>query len=171
MSTQPTSRPTGATEHPALHGRSGLLVPLVVAVVSTLVVIGILGMEVPPETDFPGPRFVPTILAAAGYALSALLTVHYLRHPDPTADTRYRTHSDWQAFAWVVGSFLAFAMLLDLLGWILAAGLLFWGVARGFGSTRPLFDVSVALLLSSTIYLIFAAGLGLTLPSGILGGL
>ena len=43
-------------------------------------------------------------------------------------------------------------------------------MARGFGSRRPLFDISLALLVSSAIYLAFTVGLGLTLPSGILGG-
>ncbi|GAA1213158.1 tripartite tricarboxylate transporter TctB family protein [Prauserella alba] len=170
MSTAPNAERGDAPRQ--LRGRGGLLVPLVVAIVCTLVVIGMVGMEVPPETTFPGPRFFPTILVVAGYALSILLVVHYLRHPDEEAtETQYRTYSDWPAFAWVAGSFLAFAVLLDVLGWILAAGLLFWGVARGVGSKRPLFDVSVALLLSSLIYLVFAAGLGVTLPSGLLGGM
>lgn len=155
-----------------LHGRGGLVIPLIMALVSTYVVIGIAVMEVPPDTTFPGPKFFPTILAVAGYLLAALLTLHYLRHPDEKPDqTEYRTYSDWAAFAWVVGGLVVFIVLLDLLGWIVAGGLLFWCVTRAFGSSRPAFDVSVALLVSSAIYLIFGVGLGLPLPSGILGGL
>ena len=75
-----------------------------------------------------------------------------------------------EVWAVVVFGFLAFALTLEVLGWILAAALLFWAVARGFGSRRPLFDISLALLVSSAIYLAFTVGLGLTLPSGILGG-
>jgi putative tricarboxylic transport membrane protein len=169
---------SGAPRKPAsdnrggLRGRGGLLVPLVLGTISTLVVIGMLQMDLSEEATFPGPRFFPTILAVAGYLLTVLLTVHYLKHHDPESEqTEYRTYSDWQAFGWVAGGFLAFAVLLEVLGWILGAGLLFWCVARGFGSQRPGFDVSVALLMSSGTYLIFGTALGLPLPSGVLGGL
>ena len=83
---------------------------------------------------------------------------------------RWRTHSDPAALAWTVGGFFAFSLLLPWLGWILAAALLFWCVARGFGSRRPGFDVILALFMSSAAYLAFDVGLGLNLPSGILGG-
>jgi putative tricarboxylic transport membrane protein len=162
----------GGRARELVRGRGGLSIPLVMAAVSTLVVIGILQMDVPPDTPSPGPRFFPGILAVAGYLLAALLTLHHLRHPEPAEpDTRFATHSDWRALGWVAGGFLAFAVLLDLLGWILAAGLLFWCVARAFGSKTPGFDASVALVTSSAIYLVFAVVIDLPLPSGILGGL
>lgn len=154
-------------------GRSGLVVPAVVAAFSTYLLIGALTMEIPEGTDFPGPTFYPLILTVAGYVLAALLVLHYLRtpeHPEELSARTWRTHSDWTAVVWSAGGFLAFALTLELLGWILAAALLFWAVARGFGSRRPLFDISLALVLSSAIYLAFSVGLGLNLPSGILGG-
>ncbi|MEX5305142.1 tripartite tricarboxylate transporter TctB family protein [Kocuria sp. CPCC 205258] len=156
-----------------MHGRSGLVVPLLLAAFSTYLLIGILTMEVPEGTDFPGPKFFPGILMVAGYLLAALLVLHYLRspeHPEELSESTYRTHSDWSAVIWSVAGFLVFALTIEFLGWILAAALLFWAVARGFGSTRALFDISLALVLSSAIYLAFSAGLGLNLPSGILGG-
>jgi putative tricarboxylic transport membrane protein len=162
----------GRAKSARLHGRGGLVIPLILAAVSTYVLIGMAVMEVPEDTTFPGPRFFPTILVVAGYVLALLLTVHYLRHPDElAAQTEYRTYSDWASFGWIVGGVAAFAVLLDMLGWIVAGALLFWCVTRAFGSSRPGFDVSVALTMSSAIYLIFGVGLGLPLPSGILGGL
>lgn len=155
------------------HGRSGLLLPLLMIAFSTYLLVGILTMEVPEGTDFPGPQFFPGILMVAGYVLAALLVLHYLRspeHPEELSDRTYRTFTDWRAVAWSVGGFLVFALTLEVLGWIVAAALLFWAVARGFGSRRSLFDISLALLVSSAIYLAFTVGLGLNLPSGILGG-
>ena len=64
----------------------------------------------------------------------------------------------------------AFAVLLPWLGWILAGALLFWCITRAFGAPHPVFDILVALFVSSLAYLGFAVALGLTLPSGILGG-
>ena len=89
---------------------------------------------------------------------------------EETGSGTYRTYSDWAAVAWCVGGFLAFALTLEILGWIPAAALLFWCVSRGIGSKRPLFDLSLALVVSSVVYLAFAVGLGLNLPSGIIGG-
>lgn len=154
-------------------GRSGLLFPLLLAAVSTFLTIGNLTMGGADDAEFPGPTFFPWLLAVAGFVIAALLTVQYVRHPEPPEETsgrQYRMFSDWRALAWCFGGFLAFSLLLEPLGWILSAALLFWCVARGIGSTRPIFDVSLALVVSSLIYLAFAVGLGLTLPSGILGG-
>lgn len=159
--------------HGWFAGRSGLLFPLVLALASTWIVIGNLTMDIPEGTDFPGPTFFPWILAVSGYFLAALLALQYLRHPEfpeELSDKTYPMFSDWNALAWCVGGFLAFALLLQPLGWILAAALLFWCVARGIGSRRPLFDIGLSLVVSSAIYLAFAVGLGLPLPSGLLGG-
>ena len=43
-------------------------------------------------------------------------------------------------------------------------------MARGFGSTRPLFSLVVGLTVSSLAYIAFDMTLGLSLPSGLLGG-
>ena len=77
---------------------------------------------------------------------------------------------DWPALAWTVGGFILFILTLRLLGWVLAAALLFWFVARGFGNRSPLTSLAVGLTVSSLAYIGFDMGLGLNLPSGILGG-
>ncbi|KAA9393317.1 tripartite tricarboxylate transporter TctB family protein [Kocuria coralli] len=130
-------------------------------------------MPVGEDTDFPGPRFYPMLLAIVGYLLALLLVLEILRKPEhPEQDeVEYRFYSDWKAVAWLVGGFLIFAVGIEFLGWIVAGALLFWCVARGVGSKRPIFDLSLALVFSSLIYLGFAVGLGLNLPSGLLGGL
>lgn len=45
---------------------------------------------------------------------------------------------------------------------------MFWGVSIGLGSRRYVFDAAIALLVSSAVQIAFSAGLGLTLPGGIL---
>lgn len=174
-----TPNPTGVDNTPDAtpsggvpRGRGGLIVPAVLAVASTLTVIGIVTMEVPATAKSPGPTFFPILLAVVGYLLAVGLTVHYLRHPDPiAAEDEHRTYTDWRAVAWLVGGVAVFAVLLDVLGWILAAALMFWCVTRAFGGKRPLFDISVALLVSSAVFVVFGVGLDLALPSGLLGGL
>lgn len=79
--------------------------------------------------------------------------------------------SDWKAMLTVLGSLVAFTVLLRPVGWILAAALLFWGVAWALGSRRPIFDISVALVMSSVIQLLFGTVLGIGLPAGFVEGL
>ncbi len=180
MSGQPTASQGRASEradtpHSFWHGRSGLVLALLMAAFSTYLLVGIVQLDVPKGTDFPGPRFFPGLLAGCGYVLAVLLTLEYLRTPEPPEaewdGAVYRTHSDWTSVAWTVGGFALFALTLEFLGWILAGALLFWFVARGMGSRRTLFDISLALVMSSAIYLAFDVGLGLSLPSGLLGGM
>ncbi|MBL3685540.1 tripartite tricarboxylate transporter TctB family protein [Leucobacter zeae] len=85
--------------------------------------------------------------------------------PDPGR----RVGVDWRSLAWVVGSFLVFALTLKYLGWIIGAGLLFWCIARGFGAKRPVFSLIVGLTISSLTYIAFDMALGMSLPSGVLG--
>lgn len=169
-----TALATDTADHGFWRGRSGLVLAGLMAAFSTYLLYGVLTMEVPEGTDFPGPAFFPTILLVIGYVLAVLLVLHYLRNPEvqeETASRQWRTFTDWTAVVWCVSGFLVFSLTIELLGWILSAALLFWSVARGVGSRRPLFDASLGLLLSSIIYLAFARGLGLSLPAGFLGGI
>ena len=159
-------------KHGFWYGRSALVMPAIVAAFSLFLLIGSALLD-QGEAEFPGPRFVPAIIGGVGLVLAILLALEVLRTPEPVDDPTpgtYRSYSDFGALAWVAGGFLAFALLLPYLGWILAGALLFWCTAHGFGSKRPLFDILIALFLSSFIYLVFGTALGLNLPSGILGG-
>ncbi|AZL11883.1 hypothetical protein CXR25_02945 [Brevibacterium aurantiacum] len=64
-------------------GRSGLLVPLIMAGFSTYLLIGIITMDIAEDTDPPGPQFFPMIIMIVGYVLTILLTIAYIRNPEP----------------------------------------------------------------------------------------
>lgn len=161
-----------------------LMMPGVMIAFASYLLVGMFTMRVPEGTAFPGPQFFPAIIAAGLYLFAALLIIGAVRdwrvgaagaalQTDEGAEPLEAAKSvaiDWKSLAWVVGSFLVFALLLQFLGWVLGAGLLFWGVSRGFGSTRPVFSLVVGLTLSSLAYIAFDMGLGMSLPSGIIGG-
>ncbi|WP_085718817.1 tripartite tricarboxylate transporter TctB family protein [Pseudomonas sp. B28(2017)] len=67
--------------------------------------------------------------------------------------------------AWVTGGLVGVAVLINLIGFVLAAGLLFACSARGFGSRHPLRDLAIGIALTLPIYWLFNAGLGVSLPS------
>ena len=115
------------------------------------------------------------IIAGLIYLLTALELLSIARSrsrrsPAPAAAAEQTAPFDWSALAWTVGGFVLFILTLRLLGWVLAAALLFCFVARGFGNRSPLTSLAVGLTVSSLAYIGFDMGLGLNLPSGILGG-
>ncbi|UVJ45930.1 tripartite tricarboxylate transporter TctB family protein [Pseudomonas sp. LS1212] len=66
--------------------------------------------------------------------------------------------------AWVTAGLVASALLINLIGFVLAAGLLFACSARGFGSCHPVRDLAIGIGLTLPIYWLFNSGLGVSLP-------
>ena len=154
-------------------GRSGLVVAAILAALGAYLTAGIMTMDVPEGAKVPGPQFFPTLITIAIFVLAALLVVQTVRHPEHVEqpEAEYRFHTDWKSLGLVFGAFLAFALLLVPVGWMLTAALLVWCVSRALGSRRALFDIALSLVFSSCIQLAFGAGLGLSLPGGILEGI
>lgn len=154
-------------------GRSGLVVAAILVALGIYLTAGILTMDVPEGAKMPGPKFFPILITIATFILAALLAVHTLRRPDPVPALApgQRFFSDWKPLTLVFFAFLAFALLLVPVGWLLSAALLFWCVSAALGSKRRLFDVGLSLVFSACIQLAFGAGLGLNLPAGILEGI
>ncbi len=150
-----------------------------VTATSTYLLVGALTMEIPKTASPPGPLFFPTIVIGLGYALGLALLVQGMRARRGGAVAAGRadavTTQDeapvrrWRSLLLAVGTLVAFVLLLDLVGWVIAGTLLFWGLATALGSRRPVFDLAVALIMSSIIQLVFSAGLGLYLPVGVMG--
>lgn len=158
-------------------GCSSLIMAVLVLAMSVYLSIGIVRMDVPDGVDAPGPRFFPLILMICGYVLSALLAIQSLRSPESAEPGRQRSagggagrRSDWRTLGIVLAAFLAFSLLLNPLGWILSAALMFWLISFALGSGRPLFDIALAAVFSSAVQVAFSAGLGLNLPGGIIEG-
>ena len=67
--------------------------------------------------------------------------------------------------AWVSAGLAAVALLINHIGFVLAAALLFVLAARGFGSKRVARDMAVGVALTLPVFWIFTQGLGVSLPS------
>lgn len=183
-----------------LAGLAELVVPAILLVIAGFLTVGTLSMVQPPSVQKPGPTFFPWIVIGVLVAMAVASTVQILlqrrSHQDPApvvtddmlidedgqitgtppdvppgrAPWPLNAVSDWRAVLTVLASFVALVVLLVPVGWILSAAILFWGVAYAFGSRRPIFDISIALVMSSAIQLIFGVALGLNLPAGFLEG-
>ncbi|MGF0312163.1 tripartite tricarboxylate transporter TctB family protein [Rhodococcus sp. IEGM1428] len=172
--TTTTTTDTG-TSRSFWTGRSGLIVPVLLVALGLFLVYGTVTMQVPPTATSPGPQVFPAIVAGGCFVVALLITIQLMVKPDVIdrgvdADGKPHTGtvSNWRTLSITVGSVALFIALLDPLGWVLAGALLFWGVSIGLGGRRYVFDAAVALLVSSTVQIVFSAGLGLTLPGGVL---
>ncbi|MEV7869333.1 tripartite tricarboxylate transporter TctB family protein [Streptomyces sp. NPDC088124] len=146
--------------------------PTVVAV-ACLVFAVLLGIDV---LRRPEPEQAAAVSASSVSAVPSASSTAATAPAETTGTTAdetpaaVRTRSNRWGVAGLVGTIGAFIALLVPLGWLLSGALLFWGVARALGSRRPVFDIFLSVAISSTVQLAFSAGLGLSLPPGILAG-
>ncbi|GAA1447475.1 tripartite tricarboxylate transporter TctB family protein [Nocardiopsis tropica] len=167
------------------RGRSELLVAALVLGIAGFIAVQTAAIPVPTGTEPPGPRFFPTLVAifmgAVGLALAVQVALRPARPAQaaeqaPGADAAETGEDapvriDWRCLGVVVATMAVFIAILQPVGWLLSAALLFFGIAYALGSRRLLFDAVLSLTFSSLIQLAFVAGLGLNLPAGILGGI
>lgn len=126
-----------------------------------------------------GPNAIPIAVTGALAVLGVWLLIEAV-----AGGWRARTSDDphergehafqWPAFAWVTAGLFAQMALIHTAGFVLAAAVLFTGVARGFGSKRPVRDAVIGLALGLAVFLFFVKFLNVGLPAGwltpVLGG-
>jgi putative tricarboxylic transport membrane protein len=158
-----------------LEGRSELGVAVLLAALGVLVLVDAARLP----TDFTqrgpvGPAAVPVVVGVALLVLSVLLALDVLRggHGEAEAgeDVDLSHPSDWRTVLLLIGAFLANVALIERLGFPLSGAILFWGAAYALGSRHWVRDPIIALVLSVVTYLVFARGLGIGLPAGVLEG-
>ncbi len=120
-----------------------------------------------------GPAVVPTFVGIGLLILGAFLLREALtggfRGVDEEAEEKLPM--DWAAFAWVSAGIIAYGLLVENAGFIIASTVLYVMVARGFNSRRWILNVIVGIVLASFIFGLFTYGLGLQLPPGVLKGI
>ncbi|GAA3401625.1 tripartite tricarboxylate transporter TctB family protein [Pseudarthrobacter polychromogenes] len=149
-----------------------ILVCIVLYLVATLLAIQILrSPKVPDHSIHPGHgQFSADMLHDLGH-LGKEEDAAFSDGPSRTPARTWKTYTDWRTVGLMLAGVVAFVLVLNPLGWIMSAAMLFWVVAHALGSRRPYFDAGVGLLFSSITQLAFGAGLGLSLPSGFIGGI
>jgi putative tricarboxylic transport membrane protein len=158
-----------------LRGRSELGVSLLLGGLGALVLVD--ASRIP--TEFTqrgpvGPAAVPVVVGVALLVIAVLLAGDVLRgghgESETGEDIDLGHASDWRTVLLLVGAFLANVVLIDRVGWPLSGAVLFWGSAYALGSRHLVRDPLIALALSVATYLLFARGLGIGLPAGVLEG-
>ena len=117
-----------------------------------------------------GPRFVPLIVAIGLIALSAAFLARTLVRPDMDLAERSAAEDEvtqWATPALVVVALVAYALLLEPLGYIVATAVFYVPVARLLGSRALMRDAISGLVLGVGLYTAFTQYLGVSLPAGL----
>lgn len=177
-------------------GLSEFIMVAILAITGVVLLMGNVTVEIIGDTT-PGPMFMPNIVGVLALILAVVLAIDILAKPkkghdaihsddpdispdlledlgdiDPHAtDTPTPGLADWKCTAAAVVGFAALILLLPYLGWVITAGLLFFMVSVTLGGKNYVRDLAIGFIISSLTYLAFAVGLGLNLPSGLIGGI
>ncbi len=132
-------------------------------------------IRVTPINSRIGPRVIPYIVGGGMMLAGLWLAIDILRghvaspaggedaeDADPTLPT------DWRTVAILAASLIAYLLLIERAGFVIASTVLFVGAAFGMGSRRYFRDLVIGFLLSLAVFLLFTEGLSLRLPDGIL---
>ncbi|TDE59439.1 tripartite tricarboxylate transporter TctB family protein [Nonomuraea mesophila] len=154
--------------------RPELGLALVVLVLGVLVVVGTLDVSAAASQLGLGPRFFPMLVGGAMVLIGLFYVADVLRggrgDPEESEDIDADAPADWRSVGLVSGIFLAFSALLNVLGWIIAASLLFFGLAVVLGAEHKPRAAVIAVVMGIATYLLFVKGLGVSLPGGPLTG-
>ncbi|MER6506950.1 tripartite tricarboxylate transporter TctB family protein [Nonomuraea sp. NPDC048881] len=158
----------------ARRWRPELGLAVVVLGLGVFVMVGTLDVSAAASQLGLGPRFFPMLVGAAMVLIGLFYVIDVLRggagDPEESEDVDADAPTDWRSVGLVSGVFLAFAALLDVLGWVIGASLLFFGLSVVLGAEHKVRAAVVAVVLGVTTYLLFVKGLGVSLPAGPLGG-
>ena len=121
-----------------------------------------------------GPAFFPTLVGIALLVIAAALVVLALRGgrgtPDEGEGDVDPSRTNLPTALLVAGSVLAYGLLIDTAGFVVAAFVTFWGIAYALGA-RSLRAPAISLVVALTVYFSFTMGLKIDLPAGFLEGL
>ena len=122
-----------------------------------------------------GPAAVPILVGVLLLVCAVGLAVDVLRggrgEAEGGEDVDLSAPSDWRTLLLLVAAFLANVVLMNPVGWWFSGAVLFWGSAYALGSRHYVRDAVLAFVLSFLTYYVFAVGLGIYLPAGLLQGI
>jgi putative tricarboxylic transport membrane protein len=137
-----------------------------VALLGVAFVVATLRIDVQPVYAKVGPTFVPWLVSAGLIVTGGLMAWAGINGP-PRGD---EVKTEWRPVAWIFAGLVADWLLFKPAGFIIASTVLFFCVARGFGSRSALYDAMVGAVLSTLAYFLFRYGLNLNLP-GLFAGI
>ena len=127
------------------------------------------------SNDSLGPKVIQTINGILLLIVSVLYAIDIRRGgvgaADEGEDIDLTSKADWKTVGLLVVVFGVSAALMETLGWVIAGTLLFAGCAFALGNRHYVRGVLAGLAISLLTFYVFAIGLGVNLPAGVLQGI
>jgi putative tricarboxylic transport membrane protein len=128
-------------------------------------------MDVPEGSSVISPRTFPYFVGVFLIVVSSGLILTVLRGnlatPEGTEPGHAVEPADFKTMSLVVAGIAGHVILLEKLGFVVAAAVSFYLVAYAFGARRIVKDLSIAIIFALVSYLAFTKGLNIRLPQGI----
>jgi putative tricarboxylic transport membrane protein len=146
-------------------------VAVAAATLALSLVIGLGATQLPVDKGYTivGTRVFPLMVAGllgvVGLGLLwQAMCGHVLRAGAATAEVGRLAVQPKSGLTWVCVGLLLHALLIERLGFVLSATLLYACAARGFGGPGPARLLATGLAVTWPVYLLFTQGLGIGLP-------
>jgi len=159
-----------------MHGRSELGVAAALAAVAAIIAVDTARIRhTAVSTAVMGPQVLPTIVAIGLFLCAIALAVDVLRggraDPEEGEDVDLAGGAHWPTMLGLAVLILVSALLMDLLGFVIASALMFYGSALLLGSRRFIVALLIGIVLAVLTFYGFVLGLGIALPAGLLTGI
>jgi putative tricarboxylic transport membrane protein len=144
--------------------------PLALVGLGVFAVIQATSITVPGSANVVGPRAFPyaigLLLVGTGVAVLVGLARGHRGEAEGGEDVDTHLGTDWVRVALLAGSLVALIVLIEPLGWPIAATVLFGGAAWSLGA-RPLWrPLLVGAVVAVVTQIVFTQLLGVFLPAG-----
>jgi putative tricarboxylic transport membrane protein len=137
---------------------------------SIVVLVDTINLTESNVVGFVGPKVFPFAIGIALFVLSGLQIVSVLRGergtPEGVEGGQQVEKPVWRPFIQVVIAVIAYAALIDLLGFLRLGPVLFFTIAHALGATKKLKLAIVSIVLAVVVFFGFTQGLRLYLPLG-----
>jgi putative tricarboxylic transport membrane protein len=153
-----------------------LLVALAVVILGVVILLQTQDIRVTRATARVGPRVFPWIVGGGLIVIGLWYAVELLRgqRARPAADSEdvdITLPPDWTTLAGIGAGLVAYALLIEGAGFIIASAALYVITAFSMGSRKIVRDIGIGIVIAVGAYVAFSEGLGVRLPQGILDGL
>ena len=144
--------------------------PLALVGLGVFTVVEAGSITVPGSANVVGPRAFPyaigLLLVATGVAVLVALARGHRGEAERGEDIDTHLGTDWVRVVLLAGSLLALVVLIEPLGWPIAATVLFGGAAWSLGA-RPLWrPLLVGAVIAVITQIVFTQALDVFLPAG-----
>jgi putative tricarboxylic transport membrane protein len=121
------------------------------------------------------PKVFPYAISFFLMILSLILSIKILKGdlatPEGLTPEDEVKPSDFKTFGVVLGSFIAFLLLVERAGFVVAASVTFFGITVAFGDKKHLKTGVFGTIFIFLVYMAFTKFLNVPLPAGILKGI